>query len=241
MTKWAKETENIIKQVISILDPQDLPYKTYRDYIKEVLDIPKDKAKQIYDSIPQTEEGNEGFYGSSSRNQKQKRGRFEVVSTLGYHYTFVALYTIESDRSAAHDELLIERYIPDENFCATIYGVYYKKYKAPPIDDDFETLAKRIISRLDEYESEKKWILGGSIEDDTVACYRIILKEAYNSPYYRFADKGSLVFVSSDGLEYVFTAEDTSGPDYMMEYSLKVECEAIGLCKELYSESYCAR
>ena len=244
MTKMASETENIIKQVISTLDRKDLPYKTYSDYVKKVLNIPKDRAKQIYDSIPQTEEGEEGFYGSNSRGQKQKRGRLEVVSTLGYRYTFVARYTIESDRSAAHEELLIERYSPDENFCATIYGVYYKEYKTPPVDADFEILAKRLISRLDEDESEKRWAVGGSIEADAKACFRRIPKEKYDSRHHTILEKGSLVFVDSEGLEYVFTAEeshDCGGSEWYVRYSLKVECTAIQLSKVLYSDSHYSR
>ena len=207
-----------------------------------MLDIPKDKAKQIYDSILQTEED---LFGSKTRKQtqKQKRGECKVVSPLGYHYTFIATYTIESDRTEAYDELFIERYIPGV-FCARTYGVYYKKYKAPLIDDDFETLAKRLISRLNEDEFEERWTVGGSIEADAKACFKRIPKERYDSQHHTIAKKGSLVFVGSEGLEYVFIAEeshDCGGSEWYVSGSLKVECTAIGLYKHLYSYSYYSR
>ena len=234
-TKWSNETENIIKQVISILDPQNLPHQTYN--IKNVLDIPEDKAKQIYDSIPQTIGG---LYGSSTT----KRGTCEVVSALGYHYTFIAVYTIKSDRTEAYEKLSIERRIPGENFCANIYDVYYKKHKAPPIDDDFETLAKRIISRLNEDDSKNRWTVGGSLKADAKACFERISKERYDSQHHTIASKGSRIFVGSDGLEYVFIAErtdDCGGSEWYVSGSLKIECTAIGLDKLLYSYSYYSR
>ena len=233
--EWATETENIIKQVISILDPQDLSHRTYN--IKNVLDMPEDKAKRIYDSIPQTIGG---LYGSST----QKRGTCEVVSALGHHYTFTATYSIKSDRTEADEDLSIERFTPARNFCANIYSVYYKKYKMPPINDDFETLAKQIILRLNEDDSKNRWTLGYSLKAYAKACFNIIPKEKYDSKHHTIASKGIRLFVGSDGLEYLFIAEssdDCGGSEWYVSGSLKVECTAIGLYKHLYSYSYYSR
>ena len=237
MEKWPNETENIIKQVISVLDPQDLPYQTHDYNIKKVLDIPEDKAKQIYDSIPKTEQVFSGSYS-------EKRGISEVVSSLGYRYKFIAVYNMLKDRTKAYEELSIERRIPSKNFCACIYDVYKKRYKAPPVVGDFETLANRIILRLKEDESKDKWTLGGSKEADAEACFERIPKEKYDTEHHTSARKGSRVFVGKDGLEYVFTAEiseDCGGSEWYVSGSLKIECTAIGLCKQLYSYSYYSR
>ena len=71
-----------------------------------------------------------------------------------------------------------------------------------------------------------------------------IAKEKYDSRHHTIASKGSRVFVGGDGLEYVFIAErsdDCGGSEWYVSGSLKVECEATGLSRRLYSYSYYSR
>jgi len=229
--------ENIVHHIVSVLDSVDLPYQTYSDSAKKLLGLNDDAFAAMYNSIQKNTQ-------TLLTGSRVKSGYIIITGDKGYEYKIIAKYSLTGDRTSAFESVDIERRIPNENFCAQVY-LYCKQMKAAPITGDAETIAKRIISRLDENETEEDgWTLGGSFEAETAALFRRILRQDLHSANHTSYEKGSIIVLGDDGLEYLFTSEATSdcgGSEWNDEGKLRIECAATGLSRLIHSHGSYSR
>jgi len=227
----------IINHIISVLDTVKLPYQTYSDEAKRILGLDNNSFAVLYDSIQKDKEiiTDEG---------REKSGFIIVYSDKGYQYKFIAEYKIYRNRQSAYESLKIERKIQSESFCSQAYS-YCNEIKAAPVEGDVDTIAKRIISRLFEIETEEdKWVLGGSLEAEAETLFRKIPRRRYDSFEHTSYEKGRLIVIGDDGFEYIFNSShsyDNGGSEGYGEDDLVIECASIKLHKTIYSSSYYIR
>jgi hypothetical protein len=217
--------KEIVERIVSLLDSIDLRTNNYLS-MPEELNITEEELKQIYDSIDKTTV-------TEMPGAYIKSGSIKITSAKGLDYSFSARYSIAKDRTCAWEEVRIWRAPPSY---LTISYAYHESYEAPSITDDAQTIAKRIISRLDEDESAERWTLGGSLEAEAKALFELIPRKPYH-PGNTSDKRGDLSISGDDGRQYGFIAEESSdcgGSEWRDSESLRIECPEIGLSRILY-------
>ena len=212
-----KTPEEFINYIITVLDEKRssgcLGGHIDVSSARKLLDLTEEEMATLYASIPQDEK-------NVIDNGRESKGCIHIVSEKGYDYKFVATRTIYGDRTSAFEDL---RIIID-NYAVKVF-LYKNEIKAPPVTGDAETIARRVISRLSENETEEdKWIIGGSFESEAKYLFKCI--------------DGSLPVKGDDGLKYVFIAQEYSqcgGSESRDTESLTVKCDKTGLNKCIYS------
>lgn len=225
--------EKIIHHILSILDSVDLPRRTYS--AARLLRLDKNALSALYNSIPKDKI-------TVSSEKREKSGRIDFTSDKGYEYIFTARYVINSKRTFATEEIDVDRKIPNGKFIAQV-DLFRNGINAGRVTGNAKTIAKRIISRLAETEPEEiKWTVGGSFEAEAAALYNRIPRQKDESPgskEYWIYDKGSIIVLGDDGLEYTFTAINAcrrSPSEMDCNELLFIECAAIGLKRCIQDE-----
>jgi hypothetical protein len=224
---------NTMSRIITLLDSNDVPgnFWGYYDLRMEYLrfhKITEDECKNLFDFIPK-DNIEKGHYF------RKKSGTVEIISPKGTRYAFNAEYKIYNDRQHAFEILNLIIYDLNEKINQKV-ALYIKNLKAPPIMEDMQTLAKIIISRLDESDnatdSAELWLLGRTFDSIAKECFHRIIR------------KGGFSVMGDDGFEYLFTAEENmalGGSESHHTGSLTINCKEINLNRIVYSYGYYMR
>ena len=215
-----KTPEELVNHIMTVLDEKHLSGRlgghVDAGYAKKLLGLTEEEMAALYASIPQDEK-------NEIHNGRESRGCLHIVSKKGCDYKFVATRSIYGDRTTAYEDL---RTTIDNSVRVFLY---LERIEAPPVTGDAETVARRVISRLSETETEEdKWVIGGSFESEATYLFECIRRQCDDS----------LSIMGDDGLNYVFIAEEYSefgGSESRETESLTVKCDKTGLNKCIYS------
>lgn len=227
------EFEELINRIITTLNSKDLPpdhnrYNGQDHYDgQDHLGLTDVEKQMIYDNIPKDRI-------VEHPGTREKIGCLRVTSENGYVYLFEAMYSISNDRTETWEKIEISLGRPNKVWAEFSF---VSKRRTFTVTGEAEEIARRIISRLDEKETETDiWTLGASLEGEAKALFNKIIKQ--NDKNY------NLSIIGDDGLEYFFNALEKSecgGSEWRDSGSLTIECPVTGLKKEIYSYSYYSR